>query len=435
MEGDPSGLVEAYKKIFDLQEEYNRRERERDEQGEQDSENESKRGQWLLKIKKGVTSAASKGVGVMKQGVSIARGWAVALLAVDGAAMAVVGRLSQMAVEYDNTAGSINMAASEMKAWEDTLKAAGADSGEIQSSFQAVYENSVKMARGEGDSGFMSAMARLGVRATTETGEARNPGEVFGDIIKGLREAVESGRMRQMDALSTLGQTGVSTKLYESLMAKQPGGEYRVNEDEYQKFLKRAEGLDQLADSSREVSESMTDLSSVVRSKLTTVLTRMVESGVLTDLLDRITAFIEGIDADKVAEVMDRLITSVEKVIDFIGFLIPKEEERKALEDSNARKEVLLDALKEDLGLIGYGKFQLEARGKYSPGSYAVTEEEALLKAQQIGLNVNQIYGQAGFSVNNNIQVLIDGKNIPSRTQESQAGPGRASSLGGSLEQ
>jgi len=436
MEGDPSGLVEAYKKIFDLQEEYNRREREREEQEQQDSENESKRGQGLMKIKKGVSAAASKGVGVLKQGVSIARGWAVALLAVDGAAMAVVGRLSQMAVEYQNVAGATGTSAEAMKAWEDTFKDAGGKADDVQSSLKQLYEGARNFMYNQADDAFVQAMGDFNVRIADESGNMRDTADVFADIITSARRLIEGGADRSF-VLTRLAGAGVSENLIEPLLAKNKEGAYRASPETYQKYLGRAQGMDELADASREISSSLTNLSSVIRSKFTAVLLELVDSGVLTKMLNRITEFVESIDEDdikKIASLVDSLIEGLGKVVDFISFFIPGTESHEEYKQSVSRKDVLLDALKENLGLIGYGKFQLEARGKYSPGSYAVTEEEAILKAQQIGLNVNQIYGQAGLSVNNNIQVLIDGKDIPSRTQETQRTTG-ASGYGGVQEQ
>lgn len=451
MEGDPSGLVEAYKKIFDLQEEYKRREREQDEEDEESGDIAEKRGIKLQSIQQGVASAAGKGVSVLKQGVSVARGWAVALLAVDGAAMAVVGRLSQMAVEYQNVAEATGTSSEKMKAWEDTFKAAGGSADDVRSSLSQLYATARKQLLEGGEDAFAQAMATFDVKMTDESGNMRDTADIFEDLIFSARRMIEGGTDRSV-VLQRMAGAGLSESLIAPLMAQRPEGGYRITQESFQKYLGRTQGMDELADASREISESATELSSVVRSKLTAVLTRMVESGMLTDLLDRITEFIDGIDPDAVAEVIDNLIKAIQKVTDWVGTWLPDvvdagttginniinaEERQDFAKQSLFREQALKDALKEEMGFMGFqgfaGPFGTAAKPE-SVGGRTVTETELASKAYELGLDPRQIFQKAGVStVNNEVMVFIDGKFIPHKVQERQYTP--AGSVGGSTEQ
>lgn len=451
MEGDPSGLVEAYKQIFQLQEEYNRREREREEQEQQDSENESKRGQGLMKIKQGVSTAASKGVSVLKQGVSAARGWAVALLAVDGAAMAVVGRLSQMAVEYQNVAEATGTSSEKMKAWEDTFKDAGGKADDVRASMSQLYATARKEFLEGGESAFTQALATFDVRMTDDSQQMRDTADIFSDLVFSARKMIEGGTDQSV-VLQRMAGAGISENLLAPLMSQRKEGGYRVTQESFQKYLGRTQGMDELADASREISSSMTDLSSVVRSKLTAVLTRMVESGVLTDLLDRITEFVDSIDPEAVAEVIDKLITAIERVTGWVSDNIPgavegarnvigvgrniatriggTEEEKAVLRSSDERAKMLVDAIISAVGSSGYRNVVRESgAGKlFSEGGMGVSESEAMSMAQSLGLNVESILG----NVNNEITVYVDGVEQAARIEQRTTG---VSAVGGNLVQ
>ncbi len=425
MEGDPSGLVDAYKQIFQLQDEYAQKQNETDSEENQADDKKQKRIDAMQKLQGGVNAAISKGTGLVKQGVGMARNWAVALLAVDGAAMAVIGRLSQMAVEYDNTAGSINMAASEMKAWEDTLKAAGGKADDVTGSLQQVYEKSFKAMMGEGDAGFQTAMAAFGVQ-TSEGGEMRNAGDIFADIIDGFRTALETGMDPDL-ARGYLEEAGISRQLAEPILRRDKEGGYIADQAAFEKFLSKSKSLDELADASSGLTQVITELSATFRDKFARVLTQLVESGVLEDMLEKMLAFVEGIDVEKVSDTIQLFIETMGRAINFLLGLIPGSEaniaaargSRFAAVESGLRRGALLDALKESLGGGGYDVFQREA-GRFGT-NIGITEAEAVGKAQELGLDINQIFGAAGVpTVSNDIKIMIDGKNIPYIMEESQ---------------
>lgn len=451
MEADSTGAVEFYKTIFQLQEEYNRRERESTEIEESDGDKKSKILEGLQKGQSVLSSAAGKGVSVLKQGVSVARGWAVALLAVDGAAMAVVGRLSQMAVEYQNVAEATGTSSEKMKAWEDTFKAAGGSADDVRSSLSQLYATARKQLLEGGEDAFTQALATFDVKMTDESGQMRDTADIFSDLIFSARKMIEGGTDRSV-VLQRMAGAGISESLIAPLMAQRPEGGYRVTQDSYQKYFGRTQGMDELADASREISESATELSSVVRSKLTSVLTRMVESGVLTDLLDRITEFVDNIDPEAVAEVMDKLIGAIEKVTGWITEKIPgavegaqniievgrnigtriggTQEEKAALISSDERAKMLVDSIIESIGASEYRTLVRKSGsgGFFSEGGAGVTENEAVTMARSIGLNVERILG----NVNNEINVYVDGVAVPSRSTTRTTG---ASAIGGSMQQ
>ncbi|MCK5602790.1 hypothetical protein KAR91_12995 [Candidatus Pacearchaeota archaeon] len=421
MEGDPSGLIDAYKQLMKSQEQFEQKSNESEQQESQNDDKKQKRAEALKKLQAGVNTAVSGGVGLAKKGVSMARNWAVALLAVDGAAMAVVGRLSQMAVEYDNTAGSINMAASEMKAWEDTLKSAGGKADDVTGSLQNIYDKAFKTMMGEGEAGFQTAMAAFGVQ-TAEGGIQRETGDIFSDIIKGFRDAVESGMDLNL-AIGYLEEAGISRQLAQPLLRQDEGG-YIATEELFKSFLDKAKPLDDLADASLGLTGIITELSATFREKFARVLLELVESGVLEDMLTQLTAFVAGLDVEKISNAVQDLIGAFEKLFSFISFLIPGTKARQEFEESTTRKDALIDAIKEQLSFFEYQKFAGpfgEARGKFSPGGSAVIEMEAQMKAEELGLDVNQIFQQAGLpTLNNSVNVYIDGKDIPYSSDEYQ---------------
>lgn len=453
MEGDPSGLVDAYKQIFDLQEEYNRREREQEEEDESGGDKKNKILEGLKKGQESVTSAAGKGVSVLKKGVSVARGWAVALLAVDGAAMAVVGRLSQMSVEYQNVAEATGTSSEKMKAWEDTFKAAGGSADDVRNSLSQLYATARKQMLEGGEDAFAQAMATFDVRMTDESGQMRDTADIFSDLIFSARRMIEGGTDRSV-VLQRMAGAGLSESLIAPLMAQNKEGGYRVSQESFQKYYGRTQGMDELADASREISESATELSSVVRQKFTAVLTKMVESGMLTDLMDRITVFIEKIDPEKISEVMDKLISALEKVSGWVFDNLPgaiegasniyevgknigtmiagSEEEKMALRSSDERAKMLVAAIIENLPEgKSYRDIVRESGsgGLFSEGGVGVSENEAIKMSRLIGLNPESIL--SGMSVNNEIRVYVDGVERPSRST-TRTTPMGASGTGGS---
>ncbi|MCK4813763.1 MAG: hypothetical protein KAT14_07490, partial [Candidatus Marinimicrobia bacterium] len=320
MEGDPSGLVDAYKQITKSQEGLEKQTQEFEQKDSSADEKKQKRAENMQKFQAGVNTAVGKGVSLAKSGAGMARNWAVALLAVDGAAMAVIGRLSQMAVEYDNLAGSTNMSASELKAWENTMKAARGEAGDVRSSMQAIYEKAFEISQGRGDETTTSAWQALGVQ-TEEGGALRDTGDIFSDIISGFRKSIEEGMDVNL-AIGFLKDAGVSGMLAEPLR-REKDGEYVASEKQYEKFLKLAQPMDDLADASIGLSTVITELSATFKEKFTKVLLELIESGVLEDMLTKLTAFVAGIDAEAVAKVISDLIGVLEKLVGWVSFLIP----------------------------------------------------------------------------------------------------------------
>lgn len=431
MEGDPSGLIDAYKQLMKTQEQYENQTQEWDQKTVQEDEKKQKRAESIQKFQSGVNKVVDKGVSLGKRGVSMARNWAVALLAVDGAAMAVVGRLSQMAVEYDNTAGSINMAASEMKAWEDTLKSAGGKADDVTSSLQNIYDKAFKTMMGEGEAGFQTAMAAFGVQ-TSEGGVQRETGDIFADIIKGFRDAVESGMDMNL-AIGYLEQAGVSRQLAQPLLRKDEGG-YLATEDKFEKFLGLAQPLDDLADASLGLTGIITELSATFRDKFARVLLELVESGVLEDMLEKMTAFVSGLDVEKISSVIKQLIGALESLFGWIFKFVPDasgktdyQRNLQSKEESLARRDAIFDAIieassgKQFREFAGFGGFGGTARGSDTEGGRNISESETIERARELGLDLNQIFQQAGLpTLNNKVDIYIDGKNIPYSSQEYQ---------------